>query len=313
MEGSWRGYLQLGVIQGMMFPDAPSSSARMVETARQILLDDFFGVLVVGRMDGEAMKSVKAMADDAHAAIAISAAPVVLGGKLNLASLDAGVRAAAVEAMKKSIDDAYVLGAPIVELLDGAGNYPGSDREALAADALAGSLIDLCRYAEEKATGRPPVWVLLETFDRAVDKKSLVGPTELAVKVAAKVRASQANFGLTIDMGHLPLIGEGYRQSLEAAKDYLVHVHLGSCIKDDSAHPWFGDSHPAFGVAGGVADTPQLVEFLAALRAIGYFEKKGLPTGVPWMTFEVKPQPGQSPDLLMANCRRVFKEAWARA
>ncbi|MGI5835258.1 MAG: sugar phosphate isomerase/epimerase family protein [Chloroflexota bacterium] len=311
MKDSWRKHLKLGVIQGMMFPDAGGNSSRTVETARQILQDDLFGVLVVGRMDDDTMKAVKAMAADAHVAIGISAAPVVLGGKLNLASLDEGVRVAAVDALKKSIDDAYFLGAPIVEVLDGAGNYPGPELEEKAADQITRSLVELCRYAENKATGAS-VWVLLETFDRAVDKRSVLGPSDLAVKVAAKVRAEQANFGLTIDMGHLPLIGEGYKEALRTTSEYLVHVHLGSCIKDDPKHPAYGDSHPAFGVQGGVADVAELVEFLTALQEIGYFEKKGLPTGMPWMTFEVKPQPGQSPELLLANCRRVFKEAWAR-
>lgn len=311
MGGSWRGCLQLGVIQGMMFPDSPGNSARTVETARQILLDDFFGVLVVGRMDDEAMNAIKAMAADAHASVGISAAPVVLGGKLNLASLDEGPRRAGVEALKKSIDDAYALGAPIVEVLDGAGNYPGPELEEKAIDQLVRSLVELCRYAEKKATGQP-VWVLLETFDRAVDKRSFVGPSPLAVQVAAKVRAQQSNFGLTIDMGHLPLIGEGYKDALAATSEYLTHVHLGSCVKGDPQHPAYGDSHPCFGMAGGVADVAELVEFLNGLRETGYFEKKGLPTGRPWLTFEVKPQPGQSPELLIANCKRVFKEAWAR-
>ena len=311
MEGSWRKYLQLGVIQGMMFPDSPGNSARTVETARQILLDDFFGVLVVGRMDDDAMGAVRAMAADAHASVGISAAPVVLGGKLNLASLEDDVRRAGVEALKKSIDDAYFLGAPIVEVLDGARTYPGPEQEQRAVEQLTRSLVELCRYAEERAVDGQPAWVLLETFDRAVDKRSLVGPSDLAVRVAARVRAEQRNFGLTIDMGHLPLIGEGYREALEATREYLVHVHLGSCVKDDAKHPAYGDSHPCFGMPGGVADVAELVEFLAALRGIGYFEKR-LPTGVPWLTFEVKPQPGQDPELLMANCRRVFKEAWAR-
>lgn len=311
MEDSWRKYLKLGVIQVMMFPDSAGNSARTVETARQILLDDFFDVLVVGQMHEDAMKAVKSMAADAHVTIGVGAAPVVLGGKLNLASLDEEKRLASVQALKKSIDDAYFLEAPVVEVLDGAGNYPGSELEQKAVDQVTRSLVELCRYAEERATGNP-VWVLLETFDRAIDKRSFLGPSKLAAQVAAQVRAEQANFGLTIDMGHLPLIGEGFKEALKVTSEYLAHVHLGSCVKDDPRHPAYGDSHPVFGMAGGVADVPELVEFLATLQEIGYFEKKGLPTGVPWMTFEVKPQAGQSPELLMANCRRVFKEAWAR-
>jgi len=294
----------------MMFPDAPGDTARTIETARRILLDDFFGVLVVGRMTEDARKAVKAMAADAHASLAISAAPVVLGEKLNLASLEEDVRKASVEALKRSVDDALWLGAPVVEVLDGARSYPGEDAEQRAADQLVRSLVELCRYGEA-STPREPVWILLETFDRAVDKRSLVGPSSLAVQVAARVRAQQSNFGLTIDMGHLPLLGESYGNALKAASEYLVHAHLGSCVRDDPTHPSYGDNHPCFGLAGGVADVAELTEFLAALVEVGYFEKS-LPTGVPWLTFEVKPQPGQSPDLLVANCKRVFKEAWAR-
>ncbi len=310
MEGSWRRHLRLGVIQGMMFPDAAGDAARAVETARLVLLDDFFGVLVVGRMAEDAMKAVKAMADDAHVSIAVNAAPVVLGGKLNLASLDENLRKASVESLKRSVDDARYLGSPVVEVLDGARSYPGEESEQAAAGRLVQSLVELCRYAEETAKGEP-TWILLETFDRAVDKRSLVGPSSLAVDVAAQVRAQQRNFGLTIDMGHLPLLGESYGDALRATSEYLVHAHLGSCVRDDPAHPSFGDNHPPFGMAGGVADVPELVEFLAGLVEIGYFEKP-LPTGIPWLTFEVKPQPGQSSDLLVANCKRVFKEAWAR-
>lgn len=309
MEGSWRKQLRLGVIQVMMFPDAAGNAARTLETARQVLQDDFFGVLVVGRMDDETTKAVRTMAREAHADVAISAAPVVLGGKHNLASLDEGVRRSGVEALKKSVDDAYFLGAPLVEVLDGARTYPGPEQESRAVDQLVRSLQELCSYSESKASGQP-VWIGLETFDRAVDKRSLVGPSALAVQVAARVRGAHSNFGLTIDMGHLPLIGESYRESLQATKEYLIHAHLGSCIRDDSSHPFYGDSHPGFGMEGGAADVAELTEFLAALHEIGYFEKQ-LPTGAPWLTFEVKPQTGQSSELLIANCKRTFKEAWA--
>ena len=312
MEGSWRKQLQLGVIQFMMFPDAASSVARTVETARQILLDDFFGVLVVGRMPEEAMQAVKAMADQAHASLGISAAPFILGGKLNLASLDEEARRSAVEGLKASVDDAYKLGVRVVEVLDGARSYPGPELEQRAADQLVRSLLELCRYAEDRAEGRPAAWISLETFDRSVDKKSLVGPSKLAIQVAARVRAEQANFGLTVDMGHLPLIGEDYLESLEITREYLVHAHLGSCVRDDVAHPSYGDNHPPFGMAGGVADVAELTQFLSALRKIGFFEK-ALPTGSPWLTFEVKPKVGQVSDLLIANCKRVFKEAWAKS
>jgi hypothetical protein len=33
---------------------------------------------------------------------------------------------------------------------------------------------------------------------------------------------------------------------------------------------------------------------------------------MPVFTFEVKPLPGETPELLVANTKRVFKEAWAK-
>mgnify|MGYP005842805049 CR=1 FL=1 len=310
MGGSWRNCVKIGVIHGMMFPDAPGDAARTIETARRILQDDFFGVLVVGRMDEQAMKAVKAMAADAHVSLAVSAAPVILGGKHNLAALDEDARRAGVAELKRSVDDACRLGAPFVEVLDGARSYPGPELEPRATDQLVRSLDELCRYAEESAAAEP-MWILLETFDRFVDKRSLVGPSSLAVEVASRVRARHRNFGITIDMGHLPLIGESYREALETTREYLVHLHLGSCVKDDRSHAAYGDNHPAFGMEGGAADVAELVDFLAAARDIGYFERS-LRTGMPWLTFEVKPQPGQSSELLIANSKRVFKEAWAK-
>lgn len=310
MEALWRKQVRLGIIQGMIYPDSGTSAARTIETAKQVMLDDFFSVLVVGRMEDTALAAVKSMAADSHVSLGVGAAPVILGGKHNLGNLDEVARRAGVEALKKSIDDAYFLGAPFIELLDGAKTYPGPRNEQQAARQLVRSLVELCRYSEEKATGEP-VWVLLETFDREIDKKSFVGPSKLAVEIAAQVKAEQKNFGLTVDMGHLPLIGEGFKESLETLKEFLVHAHLGNCIKDQSS-PYYGDSHPGFGLPGGVADVAELTEFLAALVGIDYFEKKGMPTGVPWLTFEIKPQTDQSPELLMVNARRVFEEAWAR-
>ena len=310
MQDSWRKHFRVGVIQFMMFTDSPGNDARTIETARQVFLDDFFGALAVGRMSDDAMKALKSMASDAHASLAISAAPFILGNKLNLANLDEGGRRAAVEALKKSVDDAYFVGSPMLEVLDGGQSYPGPEKERQAVDQLVRSLKELCKYAQETADSRDPLWIVLESFDRAIDKKSLVGPSDLAAQVAKRVRVEYPRFGLTIDMGHLPLIGESFVDSLRTVSEYIVHAHIGSCIKGDASHAFYGDSHPPFGAEGGAADVAELTEFFAGLQEIGYFEKQ-LPTGRPWVTFEVKPQPGQSPELVMANCKRVLKEAWA--
>src|SRR4029450_5202212 len=75
--------------------------------------------------------------------------------------------------------------------------------------------------------------------------------------------------------------------------------------------PSYGDKHPRFGAPGTENDTEDLAEFLDVLMEIGFF-KKQLPTRRPVVTFEVGARQGERQDVLMANCRRVFEEAWAR-
>jgi len=125
------------------------------------------------------------------------------------------------------------------------------------------------------------------------------------------VKAKHENFGLTIDLSHIPLLGESIEESLTLAKDHLIHTHIGNCQMKDASLPSYGDKHPRFGVQGGENDSGDLAEFLSTLFAIGFFEKK-LPTRRPVVTFEVRPLPGERQDILLANCRRVMEEAWGK-
>jgi hypothetical protein len=47
------------------------------------------------------------------------------------------------------------------------------------------------------------------------------------------------------------------------------------------------------------------------LFQVGYLPTN--PTGEwPWVGFEVKPQAGESPELILANTKRAWRQAWAR-
>jgi hypothetical protein len=89
-----------------------------------------------------------------------------------------------------------------------------------------------------------------------------------------------------------------------------VHVHVGNCVKRPG-QPAYGDQHPRLGFPGGENDVDELVEFLQALFQVGYLPTN--PTGEwPWVGFEVKPQAGESPELILANTKRAWRQAWAR-
>ncbi len=307
----WEAYMHLGVVHFMLFPETMGGDGPVVETATKVAVDDFFRVIEVRPINdaGERAK-LKALCDVAHLEIGVGAQPLLLRGKLNLANLDETGRKAAVEAVKGAIDQAYFFGARIMATLDGPGSYPGEEKKTAATERLAESLKELCSYAKSKATDYT-LFLSLETFDQAIDKRSLIGPSKDAEKLAETVKKSCANFGLTVDLSHMPLLHERPIESLKPVKDHLIHAHAGNAYMKDHANPAYGDQHPRFGVAGGENDVDELVEYLRALFEIGYFEKK-LPTKMPVFTFEVKPLPGETPELLVANTKRVWKEAWAR-
>jgi len=303
--------MQLGIVHFMLYPQVIEGEGPIVETARVIAEDDFFEVIEVGPIkDQRVWAELKGLIEGAHMSVGVGAQPGLLINKLNLAAEGETARQAAVDNVRGSIDQAYFLGARLLALLDGPGSYPGEERKAAAIDQLVRSLSELCAYAEGRGTD-DLLTISLENFDQSVDKRSLIGPTKDAAEVAARVKEEHTNFGLTVDLSHLPLLDETPQEALAAARDHLVHIHVGNCLMKDVNHPVYGDNHPPLGVEGGENDVQELVEFLEALFDIRYFTKE-LPTGRPVVTFEVKPLPDQDPAVVIAATKRVWREAWAR-
>ena len=309
MRESWTKYMDLGIIHFMIYPQVIKGDGPIVETAERIASDDFFNVLEIGLVnDPEALKQLKQILEVSRLRPGGAAQPGLLVNKLNLAALDEDGRQAAVVSVKGAIDQAYYLGARITALLDGANSWPGENKAEAATAQFIRSLRELCQYAQDKATDYTMV-ISVENFDRDVDKRSLIGPTVEAAALAAEVRTTHANMGLTVDLSHLPLLHETPREALTAAKEYLVHSHIGNALMRDPSREGYGDQHPRMGVPGGENDVDELVEYLRVLFEIGYFEK-ALPTPKPVVSFEVKPLSGESSELVIANCKRVWREAW---
>ena len=58
-------------------------------------------------------------------------------------------------------------------------------------------------------------------FDRDIDKKCLIGPSEYAAAYAREVRRDYPAFGLMYDLSHQPLLHEQSTTALTLLKDYL--------------------------------------------------------------------------------------------
>jgi sugar phosphate isomerase/epimerase len=229
-----------------------------------------------------------------------------LSNKLDINSLSEEERKKAVAVVKEGIEEAAFLGAIGVSALSGP--HPGKGLEKEGVQKLLESLEELCDYSRRYHLGFE-----LETFDFDVDKRCLIGKSDLAATVAEKIRAKYPNFGLILDLSHLPLQYEPSKTAVKNCARYSTHLHIGNCVLKDGNHPAYGDQHPRFGVNGGENDVEQLRDFFAALFEEGFLKNDpgAKAEEKPLISFEVKPMAGENPGLVLANSKRVFKQAWA--
>ena len=307
MVESWRQLMDVGLIHFMAYPKA-TQPPLVQETVRKLAQDDFWDVLEIKRVDAPGVHAeLRALAEQSGITYGMAAQPSLLGGKLSLNDPDEAGRQAAIAEVKKCIDGAYELDARITVVLSG--KDPGEADRAQQLDLLADSLVELCRYAQDGATDYVG-WVSLETFDATIDKACLIGPSDRAAALAAQVRDQVDNFGLTIDLSHLPLLGETPGECLSYVGEYLIHTHAGNCVMADHGDAAYGDQHPRFGYPGGENDVTELREYVESLIYAGYFQSD-VPTRKPVLSFEVKPVGDEDSDLIVAQTKRTWRRMWA--
>jgi sugar phosphate isomerase/epimerase len=301
MNVSWKKYMKVGIVHFMAFPPVLKGEGPILESLEKVLTDDFFDVIEITTIkDSGVREKARKMLASSKVTVTYGSQPVQLVNKLNLNSFDAAERSKALEMCKACVDEAYEMGAIGVAFLSGAD--PGQERRQQATDLLVDSLSQICAYAGSKGN----IKVVVETFDRDIDKKALIGPNAEGVSLSQRIRQKHSNFGLMLDLSHLPLQHETSEQALRIAKDHLVHAHMGNCVMRDKTHPAYGDNHPRFGVPGGENDVPQVVEYIRALMQIGYLNEKNPAI----LSFEVKPMADESSEIIIANAKRTLREAW---
>jgi sugar phosphate isomerase/epimerase len=304
MDKHWDHYCTVSIVHFMAYPDTIGGEGPIVETISKITEDPFFTGIEVGWIkDPKVRTTAKRVLDQSHIKIGYGAQPSLLLQGLNLNSLDEDERAQAVEQLKSNVDEAAEMGAKRVGFLSG--KDPGDDDRPAALDRLIESVKDVSSYARDKG-----VALTCETFDREIDKKCLIGPSDYAAEFAAAVKADYPEFGLMYDLSHQPLLFEEAEPALSLLKDHLVHAHVGNGVVDPET-VGYGDLHPRFGWPGGSNDVDELVEFIRALFKIGYLSEGK--EELPWVGFEVKPQgEGETSEQIIAGTKRVWAEAWSR-
>ncbi len=304
MDKHWSNYCAMSIVNFMAFPETASGRGPVVESISAVAADDFFDAIEIAWIhDPKTRRQARQVLQISQLKLGFCAHPTILSQKLSLNSLDEAERLEAVRQMEDLIDQAGELGAQSFVFLSGPD--PGDARRELALEALARSVRQMC--ARGKDLG---LRLTLETFDRRVDKKALIGPVHDARRFAELIRADFPDFGLLYDLSHMPILFET-PDDMAVICDHLVHVHVGNCVTVEG-RPLYGDMHPHFGFEGGVNGVEELAAFIRGLFKVGFLAPGKAER--PWVGFEVKPQgPGQTSDLIIANAKRIWRQAWAVA
>jgi sugar phosphate isomerase/epimerase len=293
-----------GIVHFMAFPATMKGEGPILETCHQILADEFFEVIEISWIkDATVRAKVKSLLTSSGVEVKYGGQPRLLTQKLDLNGADEAMRRRAVDEIKRAVDDAADMGIKDVGLLSGSDVAP-SERPA-AMDRFENSLIELCRHAAKFNCN-----IVLEVFDRDIDKKCLIGPADTAREIAERVKRSCKNFGLMVDLSHIPLLGESPAQALQPVREHIAHIHIGNAYFKDRKDPAWGDQHPRFGYPGGANDVPEIVAFLRELFAVGYLRTDGSRRGA--VSFEIKPVGDEDSTVMIAAAKRKLLEAWAK-
>lgn len=301
MRDSIHKYFHVGLINFMAYPSSlRGTDESVVNLLKKTALDDYFDAIEVtwikdDKLRAEAAKLLKT----SHLRVCYGAQPRLLTTGLNTCDVDEVGRQAAEATLMEAIDEAEQLGAGGVAFL--AGKWAEETKE-LAYQQLIKTTKNLCTYAKTK-----DMIVELEVFDYDIAKKSLVGPAPLAAKFAADMRTACDNFGLMIDLSHIPMTYESPEFVVRTLRPYITHFHIGNTVCRDPQAEGYGDEHQRFGFPGGSNDTLEVLEYLRVLKNEGFFNAQN-----PYVfSFEVKPWQDEDPDAVIANAKRVLNRAWA--
>ena len=302
---TWNKICTLSLVHFMAYPEMQSGEGDFVATIHEIGKRNFFGALELGTINQPAERSniVQALREY-DLQVAYGAQPLILSQNLNLNAFELQPRLNALQTIKYAIDQAAEIGVTNFVILSG--KDPGETLRQQAYVILEESILNLGAYALQYG-----IHIILETFDRSIDKKVLVGPSFEAAEIAKKIRRSMPSFGLLYDMGHMPLLDETPLPALQILQGTLAEVHLGNCVKTPG-HTGYGDKHPGFGYQGGVNSTAELVEFIQALFATGYLSKSPATDELPWLGFEIRPQDGETTQHVLDNIQETCQQAWAQ-
>src|ERR1041384_4925628 len=93
MDKHWDAYCSLSIVHFLAFPECQGGDGPVLETVTQVAEDDFFSAIEITRInDASVRRQVAQLIEQTHLDVDFGVHPMILGGKLNLNSLDSSER-----------------------------------------------------------------------------------------------------------------------------------------------------------------------------------------------------------------------------
>ena len=143
-------------------------------------------------------------------------------------------------------------------------------------------------------------------FDYDVDKAALIGPAPLAARFAADVCSRHKNFGLIVDLSHIPITHENTRFVIRT----LGRISRISTTETRSRTPTATATATSTRASAILTVPTTRRSFWTSLRILreeGFFNAED-----PYiLSAEVTLRPGEDEQIVLANTKRVLNRAWA--
>lgn len=301
MQTSIHKYLKVGLVYSQAYPDSFTSDENFIENFQKVSLDPYFDATEFHSPKDRAIRKecIKILQDSGMYKIYMGT--VEFGNAdANMLSWDKSVRNEALRISCRLVDDALEWEAE--EVMFFSAPDVGEEHRKEAYKYLEEYYINLANYI----TSQGKIRLRMEVNDRnPIAKNFLCGPIAEATVVCQNVRKHYPDFGLVIDLSHVPLLEEEPRETVLKAEDMFVHAHVGTCVKDPKSE-LCGDMHPGFQTEGSENDVNDVVEFIkAGIESGAISDKDPMP-----LSIEVRPYGTQTTDDVVEYAKKLLTQAW---
>ncbi len=303
----WTKWFSLGIVVPAFFRDIRLRKGPILEVMHRAASDPFFQALEFsGAEDPAVQKEVAKAVRASGKSLVFSGGSYCYANRNNLHDLDEGKRMAAVENVRKIIDEACEYGCQVLYVM---GFEAPAERQA-GLQKFRASLAELSAYARGRYPANP-LTLAVENFHIFLKDPFLIGPTLPTAELLRDLRRDHPNLGLTFDTSHILQLQEDLPSTYRSVQDVIAHVHLSNCLLSDRSSPFYGDKHPPYGMPGSEIGVSELANFLKVLKDAGHFARTS-PTGKPVLSLEVITPPNQSPEKTLADAKEAFLSAWKK-